>query len=144
MGQKLMTRTMLKPEPRSDTLVWRLYLWALVTTVIGVILIALALAGTTSAAAIAATGSCEIEPETSPTQNPDLVELQRVMGTQARGAEFHGGEAVPTDNVETEVERELGSQYGNEWYEVEAGDFVVGLAAGPISLQQATEKFTSF
>jgi hypothetical protein len=63
-----------------------------------------------------------------------------LIDTQAPEAEPRGGGAVPDNDVGTEVERELGSQYGEEWYEVEAGDFSIGLASGPLSIQQATEK----
>jgi hypothetical protein len=108
--------------------------------VVRVILVAFMLLGTTSVVASAATGSCEIQPEPSRNDSPDLVELQRLIQTQARGSEPHGDEAVPENDVGTEVERELGSQYGEEWYEVEAGNFAVGLVAGPISVSQATEK----
>jgi hypothetical protein len=90
-------------------------------------------------AAVAATGSCEITPRTPPAESPYLGEIERLIQTQARGSEPHEGGAVPEDNVGTEIQRELGSQYGGEWYEVEAGDFAVGLTSGPITIQQATE-----
>jgi hypothetical protein len=134
-----MARTVVKPESSSGIVVWRLDRWGLALT-IGSVVAALAFLAMTSVAAAAATGSCAITPRTSRNDNPDLVELQRLIETQARGSEPHGGEAVPEDDVGTEVERELGSQYGEEWYEVEAGDFAVGLVAGPISVPQATEK----
>jgi hypothetical protein len=106
---------------------------------LGGVVVAFGLLGITPVAAVAATGSCEVTPRTAPVESPYLGEIEGLIQTQARGSESHEGEALPEDNVGTEIQRELGSQYGGEWYEVEAGNFAVGLTSGPITIQQATE-----
>jgi hypothetical protein len=97
-----------------------------------------------NAEAIAATGSCEVQVESWPTRNSDLGELEHVVET----AGLEAGEAKTSTlgaseadvNEEGDIQQAFGTQYGGEWYEVEVGDFAVGLASGPVSIQQATEK----
>ncbi len=100
-------------------------------TLLGVSVGALALLGLTGAAAFAATGSCEISERAVVAESPYLGEIERLIQTQVPGSESHAEEAVPVDDVGTEIQRALGPQYGGEWYEAEAGDFAVGVTSGP-------------
>ncbi len=93
---------------------------------VGLLVALIGISVLTPGASASGASTCRLQEATSHNRSPEMPELEHVL--------VHGGD------IESELERDFGRQYAGAWFEVEQAQFDVGLAPGPMSLDEATQE----